>query len=132
MSLLLLLAVVLLSILVNFSSFANGDTDPSDASVLRVLYTSLNSPGQLTRWSANGGDPCGEPWTGITCSRRQVTEIKISGLALSGSMGFQLDRLKSVTNFDISNNNMGSQLPFQLPPNVQRLNAPVTIKFKDQ
>ncbi|XP_049397640.1 protein STRUBBELIG-RECEPTOR FAMILY 7-like isoform X7 [Solanum stenotomum] len=123
MRLLLLLAVVLLvAILVNFSSFVNGDTDPSDASVLRVLYTTLNSPGQLTKWSANGGDPCGESWTGITCSGNKVSEIQISGLGLSGSLGSQLDSLKSVTNFDISNNKMGSQLPNQLPPNVQRLN----------
>ncbi|KAG5573014.1 hypothetical protein H5410_062780 [Solanum commersonii] len=123
MRLLLLLAVVLLvAILANFSSFVNGDTDPSDASVLRVLYTTLNSPGQLTKWNANGGDPCGESWTGITCSGNKVTEIKMSSLGLSGSLGSQLDSLKSVTNFDISNNNMGSQLPYQLPPNVQRLN----------
>ncbi|KAK4354547.1 hypothetical protein RND71_026741 [Anisodus tanguticus] len=119
---LLLLRVVLLGILVNFSSLVNGDTDPSDASVLRALYTSLNSPGQLAKWSANGGDPCGEPWIGITCVGNKVTEIKISGLGLSGLLGSQLDSLKSVNNFDISNNNMGSQLPFQLPPNVQRLN----------
>ncbi|XP_059287362.1 protein STRUBBELIG-RECEPTOR FAMILY 6-like isoform X2 [Lycium ferocissimum] len=119
---LLLLTLLLLAILCNFSSFTNGDTDPTDASILRALYTSLNSPGQLTKWSANGGDPCGESWTGITCSGNNVTEIKISGLGLSGSLGSQLDSLKSVTNFDISNNNMGSQLPYQLPPNVQRLN----------
>ncbi|PHU01026.1 Protein STRUBBELIG-RECEPTOR FAMILY 6 [Capsicum chinense] len=119
---LLLLALVLLAILVNLPSFTNGDTDPSDASVLRALYTSLNSPRQLTKWNANGGDPCGESWTGITCSGNKVAEIKISGLGLSGSLGSQLDSLKSVTNFDISNNNMGNQLPYQLPPNVQRLN----------
>nr|XP_016486843.1 PREDICTED: protein STRUBBELIG-RECEPTOR FAMILY 6-like [Nicotiana tabacum] len=117
-----LLQVVAVAVALFFSSANGTDTDPSDASVLRVLYTSLNSPAQLTKWSANGGDPCGESWTGITCSGNRVTEIKISGLGLSGSMGFQLDSLKSVTNFDISNNNMGSQLPFQLPPNVQRLN----------
>ncbi|CAN4095170.1 unnamed protein product [Withania somnifera] len=122
MSLLLLAVVFLLAILVIFSSFANGDTDPSDASVVRALYTTLNSPGQLTKWRANGGDPCGESWMGITCSGNKVTEIKLSSLGLSGSLGSQLDSLKSVTNFDISNNNMGSQLPYQLPPNVQRLN----------
>ncbi|XP_059286577.1 protein STRUBBELIG-RECEPTOR FAMILY 6-like [Lycium ferocissimum] len=48
---------------------------------------------------------------------------KIAGLGLSGSMGYQLVSLKSVTDFDISNNNIGGiQLPYQLPPNVQRLN----------
>nr|GMD37127.1 protein STRUBBELIG-RECEPTOR FAMILY 6-like [Ipomoea batatas] len=47
---------------------------------------------------------------------------QISGLALTGSMGFQLDQLKSVTTFDISNNLLGNSLPYQLPPNVQKLN----------
>ncbi|KAL0429967.1 UNVERIFIED_CONTAM: protein STRUBBELIG-RECEPTOR FAMILY 6 [Sesamum radiatum] len=37
-------------------------------------------------------------------------------------MGYQLDKLTSVTTFDISNNNLGNQIPYQLPPNVQRLN----------
>uniref|UniRef100_A0A3Q7FWD9 Protein kinase domain-containing protein n=1 Tax=Solanum lycopersicum TaxID=4081 RepID=A0A3Q7FWD9_SOLLC len=89
---------LLIGILLYCAYCAIADTDPNDASALRVLYSSLNSPGQLTKWNANGGDPCGESWTGITCSGNRVTEI------------------------DISNNNLGNQLPFQLPPNVQRLN----------
>ncbi|KAK6154628.1 hypothetical protein DH2020_008876 [Rehmannia glutinosa] len=28
----------------------------------QVLYTSLNSPSQLTGWKSSGGDPCGESW----------------------------------------------------------------------
>ncbi|KAJ8560144.1 hypothetical protein K7X08_004202 [Anisodus acutangulus] len=62
------------------------------------MYSSLNLPGQLTKWSSSdGGDPCGESCKGITCSGNRVTEI------------------------DISNNNLGNQIPYQLPPNVQRL-----------
>ncbi|KAL3375752.1 hypothetical protein AABB24_006954 [Solanum stoloniferum] len=118
----LLLLPILIGILLYCANYAIADTDPNDASALRVLYSSLNSPGQLTKWNANGGDPCGESWTGITCSGNRVTEIKISGLGLSGSLGYQLASLTSVTNFDISNNNLGNQLPYQLPPNVQRLN----------
>nr|ABO31100.1 ovule receptor-like kinase 28 [Solanum chacoense] len=119
---LLLLLPILIGILLYCANYAIADTDPNDASALRVLYSSLNSPGQLTKWNANGGNPCGESWTGITCSGNRVTEIKISGLGLSGSLGYQLASLTSVTNFDISNNNLGNQLPYQLPPNVQRLN----------
>ncbi|CAK9163817.1 unnamed protein product [Ilex paraguariensis] len=103
-------------------SFINGDTDPSDASALRVMYGSLNSPQQLTKWSSTGGDPCGESWKGISCSGSRVTEIKLSALGLSGSLGYQLTSLTSVTNFDISNNNFGNQITYQLPPNLQRLN----------
>ncbi|PHT84042.1 hypothetical protein T459_12485 [Capsicum annuum] len=91
-------------------------------STLRVMYSSLNSPRQLSKWTANGDDPCTESWTGITCSGNRVTKIKLSGLGLSGSMGYQLASLTAVTNFDISNTNLGNQIPYQLPPNVQRLN----------
>ncbi|KAI3521283.1 hypothetical protein L1887_10744 [Cichorium endivia] len=115
-------APLLFFFLVLGPSSINGDTDPNDASALRVLYQSLNSPGQLTKWTSNGGDPCGENWSGVTCSGSRVTEIKISGLGLSGNLGYQLTSLTSLTNFDISNNNLGNQLPYNLPPNLQRLN----------
>ncbi|MCD9640296.1 hypothetical protein HAX54_025499 [Datura stramonium] len=119
----LVVMVALLLVVLHGRSFVNAETDPSDASALRVMYSSLNSPGKLTKWSSSdGGDPCGESWKGITCSGNRVTEIQISGLGLSGSMGYQLTSLTSVTNFDISNNNLGNQIPYQLPPNVQRLN----------
>ncbi|XP_011048642.1 PREDICTED: protein STRUBBELIG-RECEPTOR FAMILY 6 [Populus euphratica] len=100
----------------------NGATDPNDASALRVMFSSMNSPAQLTQWSANGDDPCGQNWKGITCSGSRVTEIKLPGLGLSGSLGYQLDSLKAVTNLDLSNNNLAGALPYQLPPNLQRLN----------
>ncbi|PIM99472.1 Serine/threonine protein kinase [Handroanthus impetiginosus] len=115
-------AEVMVALLIGILSSINAETDPTDASLLNILYTSLNSAPQLTKWSSNGGDPCGELWTGITCSGSRVTGINISGLGLSGNMGYQLDRLTAVTTFDISNNSLGNQIPFQLPPNVQRLN----------
>nr|XP_043615287.1 protein STRUBBELIG-RECEPTOR FAMILY 7-like [Erigeron canadensis] len=101
---------------------AAADTDPSDASALRVMYQGLNSPGQLTKWTSNGGDPCRDNWKGVKCSGSRVTEINLSGLGLSGNLGYQLTSLTSLTNFDISNNNLGNQIPYNLPPNLQRLN----------
>ncbi|CAA3006778.1 STRUBBELIG-RECEPTOR FAMILY 6 [Olea europaea subsp. europaea] len=115
-------AALLIGILVFGLSSTNADTDPNDASVLRVLYAALNSPQQLTKWSGTTGDPCGESWTGITCSGSKVTEIKISGLGLTGNMGYQLMSLTSLTTFDISNNNLGNQITYNLPTNLQRLN----------
>ncbi|KAG9443894.1 hypothetical protein H6P81_015234 [Aristolochia fimbriata] len=102
----------------------NGATSPDDASALKVMYASLNSPSQLTGWSANGNDPCGQSWRGVTCSgdRDRVTEIKLSGLGLSGSMGYQLASLTSLKILDLSNNNLRDQIPYQLPPNLQQLN----------
>ncbi|KAI4330450.1 hypothetical protein MLD38_028740 [Melastoma candidum] len=101
---------------------SNGDTDPADAAALREMYSFLNSPQQLTQWSSSGNDPCGQSWKGVSCSGSRVTEIKLPGLSLSGSLGFQLSSLTSLTNLDVSNNNLGGQLPYQLPPNAQRLN----------
>lgn len=100
----------------------NGDTDPSDAAALRVMYQSLNSPGQLTKWSSNAGDPCGDNWKGVKCSGSRVTEINLPSLGLSGNIGYQLTSLTSLTTLDISNNYLGNQIPYNLPPNLQRLN----------
>ncbi|KAG2722469.1 hypothetical protein I3760_02G129600 [Carya illinoinensis] len=103
-------------------SSINAATDPADAAVLRGMYSSLNSPSQLTQWSSTGDDPCGQSWKGVTCSGNRVTEIKLSGLGLSGSMGYQLSSLTLLTNLDMSNNNLGGGIPYSLPPNVTRLN----------
>ncbi|XP_054781215.1 protein STRUBBELIG-RECEPTOR FAMILY 7-like [Prosopis cineraria] len=99
----------------------NGDTDPNDAAALRVMFSSMNSPSQLG-WPANGDDPCGQQWKGISCSGNRVTEIKLPGLGLNGMLGYQLQTLTSLINLDMSNNNLGGTIPYQLPPNAQRLN----------
>ncbi|EXB64646.1 Protein STRUBBELIG-RECEPTOR FAMILY 6 [Morus notabilis] len=103
-------------------SFINAATDPQDAAALRNMYTSMNSPPQLTGWNANGDDPCGQSWKGVTCSGQRVTEIKLSDLGLSGSFGYQLQSLTSVTILDLSNNNLGGGMPYGIPPNLTRLN----------
>ncbi|KAK4772191.1 hypothetical protein SAY86_013966 [Trapa natans] len=118
------LMVVLLGlcILSYLPTSIHGTTDPSDASALWNMFISLNQPSQLTRWSSNSGDPCGESWTGVTCSGSRVTQIKLPGLGLTGSIGFLLGSLTSLTELDASNNNLAGQIPYSLPPNVQRLN----------
>ncbi|KAG9159050.1 hypothetical protein Leryth_018593 [Lithospermum erythrorhizon] len=115
------LIVVVIGIL-GHPLLSNADTDPADADALRVMNGGLNSPQQLTNWVTNGGDPCGESWRGITCSGSRVTGIDISGLGLSGTLGYLLESLTSLANLDVSGNNFGNQIPYQLPPNLQRLN----------
>ncbi|PKA52925.1 Protein strubbelig-receptor family 5 [Apostasia shenzhenica] len=100
----------------------DGETDSPDVSALNVLYKSLNSPSQLTGWKSSGGDPCGKSWKGITCSGSSVTEINLSGLGLSGTLGYQLSSLASVTHFDLSKNNLHGDIPYQLPPSTAHIN----------
>ncbi|KAL6660228.1 hypothetical protein ACP70R_002350 [Stipagrostis hirtigluma subsp. patula] len=101
------------------------DTDPNDVTVLNTLFTSLNSPGQLNGWQANGGDPCGQSWKGITCSGSSVTEIKLPSLGLSGNLAYNMNNLGSLVEIDMSQNNLGagSQIQYNLPTNkLERLN----------
>ncbi|KAM7506297.1 hypothetical protein LguiB_005201 [Lonicera macranthoides] len=78
---------LLLAIAVIFAlSGVEGTTEPSDVQALQVLYTSLNSPSQLTGWKSTGGDPCGESWRGITCQGSAVVSMDISVNNFSGDL----------------------------------------------
>ncbi|KAK8584929.1 hypothetical protein V6N13_138872 [Hibiscus sabdariffa] len=88
-----------------------GATDQGDASALVVMFSSLNSPQQLTGWTANNADPCGQPWKGVTCSGQRVTEIKLSNLGLSGSVGYNFQSLTSLKELDLSQNNLTGNIP---------------------
>ncbi|GKA90017.1 STRUBBELIG-receptor family 7-like protein isoform X2 [Tanacetum coccineum] len=48
---------------------------------------------------------------------------KLSSLSLTGGIGYQLASLTSVTECDVSNNNLGNQIPYSLPPNLTSLNV---------
>ncbi|KAF8109435.1 hypothetical protein N665_0095s0008 [Sinapis alba] len=106
-----------------FTSLVLAKTDSQDVSALNDAYKSMNSPSKLNGWSSSGGDPCGDSWDGITCKGSSVTEIKVSGRGLSGSLGYQLANLKSLTYLDVSKNNLNGNLPYQLPENLVYLDA---------
>ncbi|XP_077224297.1 protein STRUBBELIG-RECEPTOR FAMILY 8-like isoform X2 [Tasmannia lanceolata] len=97
-------------------------TDPSDVQALQNIYSSLNNPSQLSGWKSSGGDPCGESWKGVSCAGSAVVGIQISGLRLTGTMGYLLSSLLSLTTMDLSNNNIHDTIPYQLPPNITYLN----------
>ncbi|KAK8675752.1 hypothetical protein V6N13_033816 [Hibiscus sabdariffa] len=94
----LVLVMVTLCILGFEPQCANAATDQGDASALGVMFSSLNSPPQLTGWTANNGDPCGQSWKGVACSDQRVTEM------------------------DLSNNNLAGEIPYNIPLNLQLLN----------
>ncbi|PIN23864.1 Serine/threonine protein kinase [Handroanthus impetiginosus] len=122
-------------------TFVSSKTDSNDVSALNVMYSGMNSPSQLDGWKSSGGDPCDDFWKGISCSGSKVTEIELlvavslcihslwvhvhgsdlSGLELTGSLGYKLSELTSVTYFDLSKNKFKGNIPYQLPPNVERI-----------
>ncbi|CAI9787862.1 unnamed protein product [Fraxinus pennsylvanica] len=114
--------VLIAAVIFSFSDTAGGTTDPSDVQGLQVLYTSLNSSSQLTGWKSSGGDPCGESWKGVMCQGSAVVSVQISGLGLSGTLGYMLNNLMSLKTLDLSGNNIQDAIPYQLPPNLTTLN----------
>ncbi|XP_066395289.1 protein STRUBBELIG-RECEPTOR FAMILY 7-like isoform X1 [Miscanthus floridulus] len=104
----------------------NANTDSNDVNALNVFYTTMNSPPQLTNWVSQNGDPCGQSWLGVTCSGSRVTAINLSGMRLNGTLGYNMNQLTALVQLDMSNNNLGgSDIPYNLPPNLQNLNLAV-------
>ncbi|KAG9440052.1 hypothetical protein H6P81_020217 [Aristolochia fimbriata] len=118
----LLLPAFVVSVLVLFQSPVGATTDQSDVHALGVLYSSLNYPQQLSGWKSDGGDPCVESWKGVLCEGSSVMSIQLSGLGLSGTLGYLLSNLFSLKTLDLSNNNIHDSIPYQLPPNITYLN----------
>ncbi|KAL0867311.1 hypothetical protein Bca101_046429 [Brassica carinata] len=102
-------------------TIAHAKTEKQEVSALNVMFTSLNSPPKLKGWKSSGGDPCDGSWEGVKCKGSSVTELQLSGYELSGSLGYLLSNLKSLTTFDLSKNNLKGNIPYQLPPNIVNL-----------
>lgn len=113
---------VIVVILAAITGGLHGATDQQDVTALQGIYTNLGSPQQLNGWSANGADPCGQSWKGVSCSGSSVTSINLSGLGLTGILYYQLSSLSSLTTLDLSNNNIHGSIPYSLPPKLQNLN----------
>nr|CAD1839524.1 unnamed protein product [Ananas comosus var. bracteatus] len=116
-------ALILLLLLLLAAPAAESATDSSDAQALTVLYSSLNSPPQLSGWTSNGGDPCGGgSWKGVSCSGSAVTAINLAGLGLNGTLGYLLSNLLSLKMLDMSSNSIHDTIPYQLPPSLTYMN----------
>ncbi|KAI5585741.1 hypothetical protein BDE02_06G165200 [Populus trichocarpa] len=111
--------IVFLAIL---SFQASASTDASDVIALQDLYKALSNPPQLKEWRLDGGDPCGESWTGVSCAGPSVIYLKLQGLNLSGFLGTQLHYLHSLKHLDVSSNYIVGEIPYALPPNATHIN----------
>ncbi|AQK60097.1 protein STRUBBELIG-RECEPTOR FAMILY 8 isoform X2 [Zea mays] len=119
----LLDVAMLCALFVSAASF----TDPPDALGLLGLYHTLESPWQLSGWTFQGGDPCGEGggskhWRGVFCKGPSIVAINISGLGVGGWLGPDLLKFQSLKKLDMSFNNIAGEIPSTLPPNVEYLN----------
>ncbi|PPR94670.1 hypothetical protein GOBAR_AA26005 [Gossypium barbadense] len=112
--------IVLVSLATLFSE-SNATTDKLDVIALNGLFKALNNASQLKGWQLDGGDPCGDVWTGVACSGSSVTHLRVPQLNLSGYLG-QLDNLNKLRHLDLSSNYIGGEIPYGLPPNVTHMN----------
>ncbi|XP_055801592.1 protein STRUBBELIG-RECEPTOR FAMILY 2 isoform X2 [Solanum dulcamara] len=115
---LVVFAIILFGVLF-FQAVALTD-DEEEA--LRDLYRALNSPAQLNNWKLEGGDPCEESWTGVSCHQSSVIEIKLQGLSLTGNLEGQLVSLLHLKHLDLSSNHFHGDIPNSLPHNLTDLN----------
>ncbi|KAL4452237.1 hypothetical protein ABPG75_007899 [Micractinium tetrahymenae] len=118
--LLALLAVVLAAAPRAHVCAAANDT----AALLELKAAVVGSPtsDSLSNWTAHS-NPCSmdEPWAGVTCMAGRVSEVNLSGYALSGSVPASLD-LPELEVLDLSNNQLDGSLPATLAlPRLQRL-----------
>ncbi|KAH9713933.1 protein STRUBBELIG-RECEPTOR FAMILY 6 [Citrus sinensis] len=102
------------------TSCINAATDPSDASALKIMYSSLNSPSQLSQWSATGDDPCGQDlgnnkFTGnVPYYFSQMKTLKYLNIAhnqLQGQLNDMFGQLPSLSTLDLSFNTLSGNLP---------------------
>ncbi|KAG8069956.1 hypothetical protein GUJ93_ZPchr0006g40873 [Zizania palustris] len=93
-------------------------TDPADVTAINGLYVALGSP-TLPKWTANGGDPCGDGWQGVVCIGSNIDSITFNAANLGGQLG-SLGKFTSITTIDLSNNNIGGTIPEDLPVTLQR------------
>ncbi|XP_023528683.1 protein STRUBBELIG-RECEPTOR FAMILY 2-like [Cucurbita pepo subsp. pepo] len=104
------------------TSLARAFTNPSDVAALQDLYSAMNYPLELKGWRKEGGDPCEESWTGVSCSGFSVMYLKLHGLNLTGNLGGQLNNLINLKQMDVSSNRLTGEIPHNLPPNATHIN----------
>ncbi|XVF66877.1 hypothetical protein PTKIN_Ptkin10aG0073700 [Pterospermum kingtungense] len=105
-------------LLIYAARISSGLTNPNDVAAINNLYTALGTP-LLPGWVASGGDPCAEAWQGVQCNGSEIMSIVLNGANLGGQLGDSLGMFASIRSIDLSNNQIGGNIPSNLPVTMQ-------------
>ncbi|WOL04519.1 receptor protein kinase TMK1-like [Canna indica] len=107
----LFLPLLLLLLLIAFSSVVFGATDPGDYEVLDEFRKGLSNA-DLLGWPTDNQDPCGSPrWPYIFCSGTRVAQIQTKSLGLVGTLPSNFNKLTMLENIGLQANNLTGALP---------------------
>ncbi|XP_051150628.1 receptor protein kinase TMK1-like [Andrographis paniculata] len=111
MKMMMITAAAFAATLSLFAAVVLTATDPNDLAVLQEFRKGLEN-GELLKWPANGGDPCGSPrWPYVFCSGNRVTQIQAKGLGLKGPLPRSLNQLSMLQNLGLQRNHLSGELP---------------------
>ncbi|ONM36907.1 Leucine-rich repeat protein kinase family protein [Zea mays] len=106
--------LLLLFLLLVYLRPSFGQTNPQDVAALQALMN--NWQNEPPSWTGST-DPC-TSWVGISCSNGRVTEMRLTGMNLQGTLSNTIGQLSALKYLDLSNNqNLGGPLT----PNIGNL-----------
>ena len=95
------------------SAAAGQENIDSDRAALEALYHATDGP----NWSSSEGWLTEEPlglWHGVSVGAGRVTEVRLAGNNLSGSIPAELGRLGQLTFLNLDDNNLSGPIPAEL------------------